>query len=88
MPAFITSRNNPRVNMVAGMVSRIISGLTTAFRNASTRATISAVVKLSTETRCFGSRYDVSNTASVEIRIRIIKFMEQRYKTAGTAYNI
>lgn len=53
-------------------------GFTTEFKKASTSATISAVVKLSTYTQLSGSSQDVAKTANVEMRILTMKFIEQK----------
>ena len=44
--ALITSKKKPRVTKVIGIVNSIIMGLTTAFKKASTVATVIAVKKL------------------------------------------
>lgn len=48
--ALITSKNNPRLRMVIGIVRIISSGLTITFKTDSITATIIAVRKLSTAT--------------------------------------
>ena len=44
--AFITNKKNPKVIIVTGIVSIIIIGFTTAFKNDNTAATTNAVKKL------------------------------------------
>jgi hypothetical protein len=48
--ALITSRNNPKVRIVMGMVSITNTGLTTTFRSDKTIAASRAVIKESTAT--------------------------------------
>jgi hypothetical protein len=63
--ALITSRNNPNVKMVTGMVRKIKSGLKKVFNMARAMAIIKAVVNFSTRTP--GNSQAVSNTAPVYI---------------------
>lgn len=42
IPALITSKNNPSVKMVIGMVKKVNTGLTMAFKKANTTANIKA----------------------------------------------
>ena len=65
--ALITSKKNPKVTTVMGMVSSIMMGLTTAFKNASTEATISAVIKLLSTISTPGKKYADIKTAREEM---------------------
>lgn len=48
IPALITSKNNPRVKMVKGMVNKTKTGFKNVFRKANTIAISKALVKLVT----------------------------------------
>ena len=73
MKAFITKRKRPSVNIVAGNVSRINKGFTTASSIASTKAN-SKAVKISAIT-IPGRIYASINTFTVVINILIKNFM-------------
>lgn len=64
--ALMTSRNNPNVKMVNGIVNKIKSGFRNVLRNASTMAISSAFVKLVTSTP--GKSHETNITAIPEIR--------------------
>ena len=70
--ALITSRNNPRVRNVTGIVRIMSMGFRVTFNKLKTRASIRAEVKLATVTP--GSRYPVANTAMEDSSILIKKF--------------
>lgn len=69
MRILITSRNNPNVNTVIGMVSKISKGLIKVFSNPSTNATRSAVSVLFTSTPF--NKKAASKTASEVVMVRI-----------------
>lgn len=64
--ALITSRNNPSVKMVKGIVSKTISGFKKVLRKASTIAISKALVKLVTSTP--GNSQETNITAIPDMR--------------------
>lgn len=74
MPAFITRRNRPSVNIVRGMVRIISNGFKYVFKNASTTATIKALVILSTWTP--GNIHAIASTHIEEYSNLAINFMK------------
>lgn len=71
--ALITNKKSPRVIIVTGIVRKIRIGFKKVFNNANTTATISAVVKLSTEIP--GRKCAKTNTTTVEIKSLMSRFM-------------
>jgi len=70
----MTNKNNPNVKMVTGKVRIIRIGLTKKFSNASTIATVKAVVNSSTTTPFI--RYAKIITSNEVTTIRISNFIE------------
>lgn len=71
--ALMTNKNNPSVSMVMGIVNTTRTGLTMAFKNPSTAATIMATKKPEVETP--GNKYEARATATA-LRINLArKFM-------------
>ncbi len=80
--AFIKIKNKPKLKIVIGMVSTIIIGFTIVFKKAKVAAKMIAVKGPSNFTP--GSKFAVTNIASVDITILKIKFIfvtliSQRY---------
>ena len=71
--AFMTSRNNPKLKIVTGIVRKTSKGLRKVFRIASAMATIMAVVNFSMVTP--GNIQAVSSTAPVYINNLIMTFI-------------
>ena len=71
--ALITSKKSPRVIIVTGIVKKTRIGFKKVFNKAKTTATISAVVKLSTEIP--GRKCAKTKTTTVEIKSLKIKFI-------------
>ena len=71
--AFITSKNSPRVKIVAGKVKSTSIGFTNIFRSPSTTATNSAVTQLVTFTP--GSKFASMSTKTVVKKIFISVFI-------------
>lgn len=69
----MTIKKRPRLTIVIGIVRTTIMGFITAFKNANTTATSSAVKKLLSSILTPGSRNEDIKTASVEIINLIIK---------------
>ena len=68
---FITKRNNPKVIMVSGRVKIISSGLTMAFKKASTKAKIIAVEN-ELITTCGSKSFDNRYTA-IAVRSKLVR---------------
>lgn len=71
--ALITNKKRPSVIRVTGIVKKTRIGFKKVFNNANTTATISAVVKLSTEIP--GRKCAKTNTTTVEIKSLMSRFM-------------
>jgi len=72
--ALITSKNKPKVTMVTGNVKIMSSGFMVTLNNAKTIATITALVKFTTETP--GKKWAITNTATAVKTIFKMKFMD------------
>ena len=73
MKALITKRKNPKVTTVIGMVRMVRIGFTIVFKNASTTATNTVVIKSSTEIP--GINLATVKTAKADTIILRIKLM-------------
>lgn len=77
MMAFITSKKNPSVKKVMGIVKIVKIGLTNAFKKAKTTAT--KMADRNPLTSIPGSNFAVIITATAEINMLAINFTAQKY---------
>lgn len=71
--ALITNKNKPNVRMVTGNVKMMSSGFMVTLNKAKTTATITELVKFSTETP--GKKWAITKTATAVNTIFKMKFM-------------
>ena len=76
--ALITNKNKPKVRMVTGKVKMIRIGFMVTLNNAKTTATITALVKFTTETP--GKKWAITNTAIAVNTIFKMKFINLCFK--------